>query len=78
MAKLPYGSILFIESKECALCLDKYKEGVEISQLVCNKFHIYHYHCLKNLIDTPEIADNEKKCVICQEEINIRDPPIFS
>jgi hypothetical protein len=31
MARLPYGSILFIESKDCALCLDKYQEGVEIS-----------------------------------------------
>jgi hypothetical protein len=47
MSYLPYGSIIFIESKDCALCLDKYNEGVEISQLKCNKFHIYHYHCLK-------------------------------
>ena len=33
MSVLPYGSIIFIESKDCVICLDKYNEGVEISQL---------------------------------------------
>ena len=69
MSHLPYGSIIFIESKDCALCLNKYQYGAEISQLQCNKFHIYHYHCLKQYMDSRFIPEVDKKCIICQSEI---------
>ena len=53
LLKIPFGSILFTEAKDCVICHESFSERVEIVQLKCNKNHIYHFHCIKNILESP-------------------------
>ena len=55
--KFPFGNILFIEAQECAICLDHFRAESEIVQLRCSKFHIFHFHCIKNLLESDYVPE---------------------
>lgn len=53
MKKFPFGNLLFKEATECAICLESFGSSSEIIQLKCSKYHIFHFHCIKNYLEAP-------------------------
>lgn len=79
MRRFPYGTLLFKEATECAICLETFNDRVEIVQLKCSKYHIFHFHCIKNLLESPYLPNNyERRCPLCREVIEFQDPPVIS
>ena len=69
------------EGLDCPICFETFQEQadkgeeVEIVQLKCSKFHIFHYECLKSLIESN--LDKRDKCPFCNVPIEVQDPPIL-
>ena len=72
MKTLNFGSIIFKEATECAICLSKFQNNHKIVQLKCSKYHIFHSECLEKMV----IARNNK-CPLCRQQLQIQDPPIL-
>jgi hypothetical protein len=69
MRHFPFGDILFKETSECAICLDSFNQRVEIVQLKCSKYHIFHLHCVKNLLNHEQY--HHHVCPLCRQRIEI-------
>ena len=76
MRKFPFGSIAFREATECSICLENFEnqdasgQDVEVVQLKCSKYHIFHDQCLKEFMNHAGNSHN-KKCPLCRKPIEI-------
>lgn len=48
----------------CAICMDDFKENDEITQLKCNKAHLFHTECIIGWIQ-----QGKNSCPICRAPI---------
>ena len=37
-------------SIECSLCLNEFKEGMQVVQLECHRNHVFHHQCFQTLV----------------------------
>ena len=51
-------------SDECPICLIEYREGDEILELNCNKYHLFHSNCIKNWVKISKI------CPLCKAQLS--------
>lgn len=50
---------------ECVICIDEFQSKEKVTQLKCNKMHIFHMDCLLSWIRKNQI------CPICRQEIEL-------
>ena len=64
----PFSDVLFRETMECAICLEKFNGTEDIVQLKCSKYHIYHLSCMRKLLDVDDgpLELDEPKCPLCR------------
>mmetsp|Transcript_5579 Transcript_5579/g.9589 ORF Transcript_5579/g.9589 Transcript_5579/m.9589 type:complete len:81 (+) Transcript_5579:932-1174(+) len=72
----PFGDILFREATECAICLETFNEKIEVVQLKCSKFHIFHFHCIENMLMQENVFNH--RCPLCRQLVEVQDPPILN
>eukprot|EP00347_Sterkiella_histriomuscorum_P003238 403365058 len=61
---MPFGTLVFGESRDCPVCLSAFNADDQIIQLKCHKSHIFHQECLELWIQKGNL-----KCPMCRVEI---------
>jgi len=57
-----------IETKDCIICFDSFKEGDKIVQLRCNKEHIYHSDCIGEWVKKQAVCALCRQCIFPDDE----------
>ena len=70
-----FSNLLFSEATECVICLQTFKSDDKIVQLRCSKFHIFHFECLKDHMNSN--SESNEKCPLCRQTIRVQNPPIL-
>ena len=53
-------------TKECAVCVSAFSEGVVVFRLPCSELHIFHKSCLANWVS------RQGSCPLCRTAVNLR------
>ena len=61
-------SKFFQESFDCPICMVPFMNEDNITNLKCNKMHVYHTDCLNEMLSFDSI---ERKCLLCRNVIQI-------
>ena len=66
----PYGNLISRPENlnTCSICLNEFKEGDDVVQLKCSKYHIFHYDCIKPIQTGPA---RDRKCPMCRKPIEV-------
>lgn len=64
LKRVPFGSLLFEEGLDCAICLEAFQENIRVCQLACHPTHCFHRSCL-----TEWIESGNTTCPLCRVEI---------
>ncbi len=57
------GNLLKKDVEACAICMDQFKEGQEITPLPCNDAHYFHSECIGDWFDS------NQTCPMCRQPI---------
>ena len=49
--RVPFGSLVFAEGLDCAICMDAFSHNQKVVQLSCHETHVYHVTCLTKWIE---------------------------
>ena len=67
--KFSFKDLVGREGEVCSICLDDYKETDQVVQLKCSKYHIFHYDCIKEMINSND--SSIRKCPFCRKDLEI-------